>query len=131
MADQKTAKQPVRKEVVIMLPPIKAPRWLQGFTDFVREQGVVGLAVGFVLGTQVKTLVDQFVTSFINPILGLLLPGSGKLVDKTWVLSFNSKTQDVAWGAFAFQLVSFFIVALIVYFSVKGLKLDKIDKKKA
>ena len=39
-----TDKKPVKKvansrEVVIVLPPVKAPKWLQGFTDFVREQG--------------------------------------------------------------------------------------------
>lgn len=119
-----------KKEVVVTLPVVKVPSFLQGFTDFVREQGVVGLAVGFVLGTQVKTLVDQLVSSFINPLLGLLLPGKGSLSDKAFALSFNGKTQDFRWGAFVFQLITFIIVAAVVYVIVHRLKLDKLDKKK-
>lgn len=103
---------------------------LGGFMAFVREQGVVGLAVGLVLGTQVKTLVDQIVTSFINPLLGLLLPGGGGLAQKTFSLTIGSKTADFGYGAFIAVSISFLTVAAVVYFMVKGLKLDKLDKKK-
>jgi large conductance mechanosensitive channel len=111
---------------VAVLPAIKAPHWLQGFVDFVREQGVIGLAVGLVLGTQIKTLVDQLVASFVNPFVGLLLPGGGSLPEK----AFHISDQTFKWGAFVSQLISFLIVAAIIYFAVKGLKLDKLDKKK-
>lgn len=132
MAEKETTKKVVqRKEIVIELPVVKVPRFLQGFTDFVREQGVVGLAIGFVLGAQVKTLVDQLVASFINPLLGLLLPGKGDLAEKQFSLSWFGKTADFAWGAFVFQLISFLIVALVVYTIVHRLKLDRIDKKKS
>jgi large conductance mechanosensitive channel len=127
----KTTKKVVRqKEVVLVLPVLKAPRWLQGFTNFMREQGVVGLAVGLVLGTQIKSLVDSLVTNFVNPFLGLLLPGGGDLAKKASHLSLHGKTQAFGWGAFLAQLIAFVFVAAIVYFGVKGLKLDKLDKKK-
>lgn len=119
------------KTVVVKLPPVKVPQPIQGFVNFIREQGVVGLAVGLVLGTQIKSLVDQLITSFINPLLGLLLPGKGDLAKKTFIVHFNSKTQDFFWGAFVSQVISFVTVAAIVYFAVKSLKLDKIDKKKS
>lgn len=125
------------KEVVMTLPVIKVPGFLQGFTDFVREQGVVGLAIGFVLGAQVKTLVDQLVTSFISPFLALILPGraaageENSLVTRTFSLKLGDKSADFAWGAFLFQLISFMIVSLVVYLIVHRLKLDKLDKKKA
>ena len=118
------------KEVIMTVPVVKVPGFLQGFTDFVREQGVVGLAIGFVLGTQVKTLVDTFVSSFLNPLIGLLLPGEGDLSKKMFHLSFRGKGQDFGWGAFAYQFLTFILVAAIVYFVVKRLKLDKLDKKK-
>jgi large conductance mechanosensitive channel len=118
------------KQVVVDFPPIKVPGFLQGFTDFVREQGVAGLAIGVVLGTQIKTLVDQLVASFITPLLGLLLPGGGNLVQKTFHMSFRGKEQDFAWGAFVAQFISFLAVAAIIYIAVKRLKLDKFDKKK-
>ena len=106
-------------------------RRVRGFADFVREQGVVGLAIGFVLGVQVKALVDQLVASFINPLLGLILPGAGELSGKKFALSLNGKTQDFLWGAFVYQLITFLIVAAVIYIVFKGLKLDRLDKKKS
>lgn len=126
MAEEEKKKVIVEKATVMTLPAIKAPHWLQGFTDFIREQGVVGLAVGLVLGTQIKGLVDQLVASFVNPLVGLLLPGGGSLQEK----AFHVSDQSFKWGAFVSQLISFVIVAAVVYFGVKGLKLDKLDKKK-
>jgi large conductance mechanosensitive channel len=105
---------------------------LHGFGDFIREQGVVGLAIGIVIGTQVKVLVDQLIASFINPVLGLLLPGQGDLSQKKVTLTISSwnKTAVFSWGQFVYVLISFITVAAIIYFIVHGLKLDRIDKKK-
>lgn len=117
------------KEQLDKIPAPKIKGHFSGFTNFVREQGVVGLAIGFVLGVQVKSLVDQLVSSFINPMLGLLLPGQGNLAQKHFALTLNDKTQGFAWGAFVFQLITFTLVAAIIYFVFKGLKLDRLDKK--
>ena len=121
------------RETVTMFPAIKVPKIMepfQGFVDFIREQGVVGLAIGIVLGAQIKTLVDSFVLSFVNPILGLILPGNGDLATKVLRVQVGSKVAIFTWGAFLMQFISFVIVAGIVYYVVKGLKLDKLDKKK-
>lgn len=125
-----TARAQATKARIDTLPTRHVARPIDGFMAFVREQGVVGLAIGLVLGTQVKTLVDQLVASFINPILGLLLPGNGSLTEKVFYLRFNGKGEDFFWGAFVSQLISFLTVAAIIYFVVKGLRLDKLDKKK-
>lgn len=118
------------KEQLDKIPAPNVKEHLAGFMTFVREQGVVGLAVGLVLGTQVKTLVDQLVASFLNPLIGLMLPGEGSLAQKTFSLSLFGKTADFGYGAFIAVLISFLSVAAVIYFIVKGLKLDKIDKKK-
>jgi large conductance mechanosensitive channel len=104
---------------------------VHGFVNFLREQSVVGLAIGLVLGTQAKVLVDQLIASFINPLVGLLLPGQGTLQDKIFTLRLNGKTAAFGWGAFVISLLTFVVVAAVVYFVFKGLKLDKLDKKKA
>lgn len=136
MAERKATKAEVLKRVELareQLDRIPAPKvkgHFGGFITFVREQGVVGLAIGLVIGTQVKTLVDQLVASFINPLLGLLLPGKGGLVDKTFHLSIGEKGANFLWGAFVSQLISFLTVAAVIYFAFKALKLDKLDKKK-
>jgi len=102
-----------------------------GFMDFVREQGVVGLAVGLVLGTQVKAVVDQIIASFINPFLGLILPGKGTLAQKTFSLTLGDETANFGYGAFLTVMMSFLAVIAVIYLAVKVLKLDKLDKKKA
>lgn len=103
---------------------------VNGFLDFLREQSVVGLAIGLVLGTQAKALVDQLVLSFLNPLTGLLLPGEGTLKQKTFELTFNGKNATFGWGAFVSSFLTFVLVAAIVYFVFKGLRLDKLDKQK-
>ena len=103
---------------------------VSGFIDFLREQSVVGLAIGLVLGTQAKALVDQLVLSFLNPLTGLLLPGEGTLKQKVFEVSLNGKVAAFGWGAFVSSFLTFVLVAAIVYYVFKGLRLDKLDKKK-
>ena len=105
---------------------------LDGFMTFIREQGVVGLAIGIVIGTQVKILVDQLIASFVNPILGLVLPGQGDLSQKKFTLTISEwgKTAIFSWGQFVYVLISFLTVAAIIYYIIRALKLDKLDKKK-
>ena len=121
-----------RKELTVSLPVVKAPSWLQGFVDFIREQGVVGLAVGLTLGLAAKSLVDSIVTSIVNPVIGILFSGGGQLADKYWCLKTVNGvcTNKMGYGSFLNQLINFVIIAAVIYFVVKGLKLDKLDKAK-
>jgi large conductance mechanosensitive channel len=133
MVDKKVVTKRFAPDVVTVVPRLKVPKIFspfQGFVDFVREQGVVGIAIGLIIGTQIKALVDQFIASFINPLLGLLLPGKGDLAKKTFQMQLNGKTDIFTWGVFAVQLISFVSVAAIVYLLVKSLKLEKLDRKK-
>lgn len=129
---EKTNKLVTRKEVIVSLPVVKAPGWLQGFVDFVREQGVVGLAVGLVLGVAAKSVVDSLVNNIFNPIIGLIGGGSGELGSRYVCLKQVGEvcTNKLGYGRVISDLVSFMIVAAVVYFVVKSLKLDKLDKKK-
>lgn len=124
-----------RREVTLNVPIVKVPKVmspLQGFVDFVREQGVIGLAVGFVLGVAAKGVVDAIVNNGINPIVGLYGDG-GTLADKFWCMKSvaGECTNKLGYGAIVNQLINFLIVAAVIYFIIKMLKLEKIDKKKA
>ena len=99
---------------------------MRGFVDFVKEQGVVGLAVGFILGGAVAKVVTAIVTDIINPILGLALGKTEGLASA----SFSIGSTRIAYGDFLSVLLDFLVVAAVVYFVVKGLGLDKLDKKK-
>ena len=99
---------------------------INGFMEFVRTQGVMGLAIGFILGDKVKAVVTSLVNDIINPFLGVLLGSGGNLKDAKLVLG----NIVVTWGNFISTLMDFVIVAAVIYFVIKGLGLDKLDKAK-
>lgn len=99
---------------------------LAGFAEFIRQQGVVGLAVGFILGDSVKQVVSAIVDDLIDPILSLLLGTAGNIEDET----FNVGPVVFTWGHFVNTVGDFVIIAAVIYFVVKGLKLDKLDLPK-
>jgi large conductance mechanosensitive channel len=99
---------------------------MKGFLDFVREQGVVGLAVGFILGGAVAKMVTALVADLINPLIGLVI---GSLNLKSAYIAIGK--SKLMWGDFVSVMIDFLIVSFVVYFGVKILKLDRLDKKKA
>lgn len=99
---------------------------MKGFINFIREQGVVGLAVGFILGGAVSKVVSALVTDIINPILGAILGSANGLK----YASFNIGSAEILYGDLIGVIVDFLVIALVVYYGVKMLGLDKIDRKK-
>lgn len=99
---------------------------MKGFLNFIREQGVVGLAVGFLLGGAVSKLVASLISDIINPILSLILGFAGNFKDAYWMIG----GAKFMWGNFVSTLIDLLVIAAIVYYGVKGLGLDRIDRKK-
>jgi large-conductance mechanosensitive channel len=100
------------------------------FTDFLREQSVVGIGIGLVFGTQTKTVVDSVMKSFVNPITTLFLPGQQALADRAFNVSFRGRHAEIGWGAIVYNIFSFVMVALVVYLIYRLLHLEKLAKKK-
>lgn len=94
----------------------------QGFLNFIREQGVMGLAIGFILGASVNEVVKGLVEFIINPLVGLIWQTDEGLTSLT--------VGVVELGAFISVLIDFVIIAAVVYFVFRGLKLEKVDLKK-
>lgn len=101
---------------------------VQGFVGFLRERAIVGLAVGFVIATQVQNVIKQLIASFLDP-LTLLLFGN-KLSNRTFTWDWHGRHADFAWGQFVYMLVDFFVVVLTIYVLIKLFKLDKLDAPK-
>jgi len=104
---------------------VQAP--IAGFVQFLREQGVVGLAIGFILGGAVSKVVTAFVTDIVNPLVGLLLGSTEGLKQASVTLG---ESNAIMWGDFVSVLVDFVIIAAVVYFGFKGIGLDRLDRKK-
>ena len=94
-----------------------------GFLNFVRERGVMGLAIGFVLGSSVQKVVTAFVTDIVNPFVGIFLGRTDGLK--------NFAVGQFMIGDFISTLIDFLILALIIYFVFKALQLERLDKPKA
>ncbi len=99
---------------------------LAGFMDFIREHGVVGLAVGLAIGLSVTDLVTAIVKGFINPLVGVILPSDNSLEDA----SFTLLGSEFLWGDIVLNFINLIAVAAIIYFVVKGIGLNRLDKKK-
>jgi large conductance mechanosensitive channel len=97
----------------------------RNFIEFIRTQGVVGLAVGFVLGGSVSKVVSSLVEDIINPVLSVILGIAGNYAVAT--LTFGPVV--IRYGHFLAALVDFIVIAAVVFYIVHGLGLDKVDKK--
>ena len=86
----------------------------------------MGLAIGFILGGAVSKVVASFVEDIINPILGIVLGATGAL--DTAMLKVGP--VEILWGSFVTTLIDFVIIALVIFYGFKFLKLGKLDKKK-
>lgn len=101
-----------------------------GFVDFVRTQGVVGLAIGLAIGTAAGATVKVLVESFITPIVRLIVGTNQKLESNVWHVDLWGRQADFQWGAALSSLITLLATVLVVYWFVHIFKLDRLDKKK-
>ncbi|MBC7247659.1 MAG: MscL family protein [Actinobacteria bacterium] len=95
---------------------------MKGFIDFIRKQGVVGLAIGFIVGGAAKVVVDALVSDLINPIIGALV-GKGSLD----TLTFKIGDAVFSYGHFIGIVITFIIILAVVYLIFKVLRLERLD----
>lgn len=106
-----------------------------GFINFIREKGVVGLAIGLAIGTAATGLVNQIVNAVITPTISLFLSffGPNGLKDLNWVAKRAADGTPIAIyaiGDLIDAVIKFIAIAAVIYFVVMGLRLDRLDKKK-
>lgn len=118
-------------EVVNEVISRQVGKQLGGFTDFLRDQSVIGIGIGLVLGTQLKTVVDSITSGFVLPLTQLVLPNQQSLTEQVWMTHIAGRhSVALHWGDIAYSLFNFVVVAVIVYAIFKLLKLDRLAKKK-
>jgi len=86
---------------------------LKEFRDFVLRGNVVELAVAVVIGAAFGAVVTQFVASFITPLIAAI----GGQPDFSG-LAFTINGSRFAYGLFLNALISFLIIAAVVFFFV-------------
>lgn len=103
-------------------PPKKKGLWAE-FIDFLSTYKVLGLAVAFILGLYLGGLVQALVKDFIMPLIGLVIPG----MDNFATMSVAVGSQQFGVGDFLVALITFIIVALVIFLIVKVAKKWGID----
>jgi large conductance mechanosensitive channel len=113
-------------------PPAPKGMWNE-FKDFLNKYKVLGLAIAFIMGVYLGGLVQALVKDLILPAIGLAIPGLGNLA--TYRIFVPSTTlepdgnpppgytgQIFGVGDFLVALITFAIVAVVIFLIVKATK---------
>jgi len=129
---------------------IKKPSWWDEFLTFAVKGNAMALAVGTIIGGAFSTITKSLTNDLIMPIVNIFLGGADfsdikiKLprmpwVEPTYELVVNEAGEEVSQivenyltvGNFISAVINFAILALVVFFLVKGInKLSELGKKK-
>ena len=120
------------------------------FTEFAIKGNAMALAVGTIIGAAFSTITKSLTDDLIMPVVNIFLGGTDfsdakiKLPRMPWVeptfeTVVNAEGAEVVqevhnyltYGNFISAVINFFILALVVFFIVKGInKLTELGKKK-
>jgi large conductance mechanosensitive channel len=103
---------------------------LKGFLGFIRQQGVIGLAIGLAIGAAAGDTVKKLVEGFVNPIVQFIVGSQDALNSASWTFEAFGRSAVFLWGPFVSSAITLMATALVIYFIVNVIRLDKLDKKK-
>jgi large conductance mechanosensitive channel len=86
---------------------------IKGFRDFLMRGNVVDLAVAVIIGAAFTAIVTSFVTNLITPLIAAVVgkPDFSALV-------FKVHGGVITYGAFLNSVISFLLIAIVVYFII-------------
>jgi large conductance mechanosensitive channel len=95
-------------------PPPPKGLWAE-FKSFIENYKVLGLAVAFIMGVYLGILIQSLVKDLLLPAIGLAIPGLADL--STYAVPVGTQTFGV--GSFLVALITFIIVAFVIFIIVK------------
>jgi large conductance mechanosensitive channel len=114
------------RELLTPKSPIPTPEpkgIMAEFRAFLTNYKVLGLAVGFILGLYLGALVQSLVKDLILPVIGIPLSSIGNL--STYSYQFDKQVFQI--GDFLIAVITFIIVAFVIFLIVKIAKRYHID----
>ena len=101
------------------------------FQEFINQGNVMDMAVGIIIGGAFTAIVTSLTTDIINPLITVITGGG---TDMTGALVVPG--TEIDFGAFISACINFLIIALVVFFLVKGVNdaketAAKLARKKA
>jgi large conductance mechanosensitive channel len=102
-------------------PPAPPPKGIWGeFLDFIGKGGVLGLAVGFIMGTYIGKVVSALVSDIIMPIPGAFVSSGDWRKAVVQIPIGNGITFGI--GDFVGVIIDFLIISAVIFFIVKYAK---------
>lgn len=99
-------------------------KFFKEFKEFISKGNVLDLAVGVIIGGAFSTIVTSLTDNIINPLINCI--GGAEIQGKIHLIGENY----IDYGAFISAVINFLIMALIVFFIVKGVnKITSIAEK--
>jgi len=101
---------------------------IKEFINFVREKGVIGLAVGLIVGGAVTSFVNAIIKDLVNPIIGAIVGGGKGLASYVYTLPGTEIT--FSYGDLISEIINFLAILFVIYVLFVRSPLNKLDKKK-
>ena len=100
------------------------------FKEFISRGSVIDLAVGVVIGGAFTAIVNSLVNDVVMPAVGKLLSGVNFTDLKIVLTPASGDIAETAiyYGNFIQTIVNFLLIALVIFFVVKGI--NKLKRKK-
>lgn len=105
----------------------KAMSPLEGFMDFVKKQGVVGMAVGITVGVAAAAMVTQIVEALVNPIIALIFGDTD--LSGSLAVGLGDGNGELMFGSAIDAIITFLVIAFAVYVMVRAVGADKWDQE--
>lgn len=93
---------------------------------FVKDQGVVGIAVGLTIGLAAVAMIERVLAALVTPLIEAAT-GSTDIKD---ALAVSVGDTTLKFGEALDAVIQFLILAFVVYMMVKMIGADKWDSKK-
>lgn len=90
---------------------------IQEFKEFISEGNLLEIAVAFIMGLAIKSVIDALVHGIITPIIGIVV---GK--PSFDLLTLKIGKGVILYGAFLTEVVNFLIIAFVVFMMMKFYK---------
>ncbi|MEZ5486173.1 MAG: large-conductance mechanosensitive channel protein MscL [Steroidobacteraceae bacterium] len=93
------------------------------FKEFAMKGNVVDMAVGIIVGGAFGKIVSSFVGDVVMPPLGKAIGGVNfSDLGTSLGLAADGQTEVVLkWGAFLQTMFDFLVIALVLFFALKGI----------
>ena len=119
---------------------VSKPKWWDEFVAFAVKGNAMALAVGTIIGAAFSGITKSLTDDIIMPIVSIFLGGVDFSEMKLTLPRLFAETLDengrvientLNYGNFLSAVINFLILALVVFFLVKGLnKISDMGKKK-